>query len=104
MNDLIIDSQSIQDKFYTIRGVQVMSDEDSAILYGVETRIFNQAVKRNLERFPKKFGFQLAEDEYENLRSQIVISSLDDSLGSQIATLRQEKQHGGRGYLPYVFT
>lgn len=89
MNELIIDNQTIQDKIYTIRGVQVMLDEDLAVLYSVETKVFNQAVKRNIERFPEKFRFQLNEYEYENLRSQFV-------------TL--EKQHGGRRYLPYVFT
>ena len=102
MNELILDNQIVQDKIYTIRGVQAILDEDLALLYGVETKVFNQAVKRNIERFPEKFRFQLTENEYENLRSQIVTSSSDDSLRSQIATL--EKQHGGRRYLPYVFT
>ncbi|MEA3353168.1 MAG: ORF6N domain-containing protein [Campylobacterota bacterium] len=104
MNELtILENQTIQDKIYTIRGVQVMLDEDLASLYGVETKVFNQAVKRNVERFPEKFRFQLSESEYENLRLQIVTSSLDDSLRSQIVTL--ESQRGKhRKYLPYVFT
>ena len=103
MNELIIDNQTIQDKIYTIRGVQVMLDEDLAVLYNVETKVFNQAVKRNIERFPEKFRFQLSESEYENLRSQFVTSSLDNSLRSQIVTL--ESQRGKhRKYLPYVFT
>jgi ribosomal protein S6 len=102
MNELIIDNQTIQDKIYTIRGVQVMLDEDLAVLYGVESKRLNEQVKRNMDRFPEKFRFQLTEDEYENLRSQFATSSLDDSLRSRIATL--EKQHGGRRYLPYVFT
>ncbi|WP_148570716.1 ORF6N domain-containing protein [Aliarcobacter cryaerophilus] len=103
MNDLIIDNQTIQSKIYTIRGVQVMLDEDLAVLYNVETKVFNQAVKRNIERFPEKFRFQLSESEYENLRSQFVTSSLDNSLRSQIVTL--ESQRGKhRKYLPYVFT
>ena len=103
MNELIIDNQTIQSKIYTIRGVQVMLDEDLAVLYNVETKVFNQAVKRNIERFPEKFRFQLSESEYENLRSQFVTSSLDNSLRSQIVTL--ESQRGKhRKYLPYVFT
>ena len=103
MNELIIDNQTIQNKIYTIRGVQVMLDEDLAVLYNVETKVFNQAVKRNIERFPEKFRFQLSESEYENLRSQFVTSSLDNSLRSQIVTL--ESQRGKhRKYLPYVFT
>lgn len=103
MNELIINNQTIQDKIYTIRGVQVMLDEDLAVLYNVETKVFNQAVKRNIERFPEKFRFQLSESEYENLRSQFVTSSLDNSLRSQIVTL--ESQRGKhRKYLPYVFT
>jgi len=97
-----IDNQTIQSKIYTIRGAQVMVDEDLAILYGVETKQLNKSVNRNSERFPEKFRFQLTVGEYENLRFQNGTSSLDDSLGSQFATL--EKQHGGRRYLPYVFT
>lgn len=72
----------------TVRDVQVMLDSDLAFLYGVETKIFNQAVKRNIERFPESFRFQLFADEYQILRSQFVTSS----------------SHGGRRYLPYVFT
>lgn len=103
MNELIIlENQTIQSRIYTIRGLQVMLDEDLAILYGVETKAFNQAVKRNIERFPERFRFQLTEKEYENLRSQFVTSSLDETLRSQIMTL--EKRHGGRRYSPYVFT
>ncbi len=104
MNELtIIDNESIQNKIYTIRGVQVMMDRDLAVLYGVETKVFNQAVKRNIERFPEKFRFQLTEKEYDNLRLQNRTSSLDDSLRSQFVTL--ESQRGKhRKYLPYVFT
>ena len=75
MNELIIDNQTIQSKIYTIRGVQVMLDEDLALLYGVESKRLNEQVKRNIERFPEKFRFQLTENEYENLRSQIATSS-----------------------------
>lgn len=90
MNNLtIVDNTNIQDKIFTIRGVQVILDRDLAALYQVETKVFNQAVKRNIDRFPEDFRFQLTQEEYEGLRSQFVTSS---------AT------HGGRRYLPYVFT
>ena len=68
-----------------------MLDSDLAILYRVETRVFNQAVKRNSNRFPERFCFQLTEEEYKNLRSQFVTSS-------------EGNTHGGRRYMPYVFT
>jgi formaldehyde-activating enzyme involved in methanogenesis len=60
MNELIIDEESIQNKIYTIRGVQVMLDRDLAKLYNVETRVLKQAVKRNIERFPKDFLIESA--------------------------------------------
>ena len=89
-NLVIVDNREIQNMIYTFRGKQVMVDSDLAMLYQVETKVFNQAVKRNLNRFPENFRFQLTEEEYENLRSQIVTSS--------------ENTHGGRRYMPYVFT
>ena len=89
-NLVIDDNKEIQSMIYTFRGKQVMVDTDLAMLYQLETKVFNQAVKRNLNRFPDNFHFQLTEDEYENLRSQIVTSS--------------ENTHGGRRYMPYVFT
>ncbi|MFA6788440.1 MAG: ORF6N domain-containing protein [Arcobacteraceae bacterium] len=66
MNDLIIDENSIKDKIYTIRNLQVMLDKDLAWLYGVETKVLNQAVKRNIKRFPSDFMFQLSKEEFEN--------------------------------------
>lgn len=107
---------SIKNKIYTIRGMQVMLDRDLAELYGVETRVLNQAVKRNMERFPEEFMFQLTEEEHQNLRSQIVTSSSSGSLRFQNGTLDDEESlrsqfvtlENGRGkhrkYLPYVFT
>jgi len=89
MKDLV--ENSIKTKIYTLRGIQVMLDRDLAELYGVETKVLNQAVKRNTARFPDDFMFQLSQDELEALRSQIVTSSLDNT-------------HGGRRYLPFVFT
>jgi hypothetical protein len=98
-----LNKQNLQDKIHTIRGLQVMLDSDLAELYQVETRVLNQAVNRNIERFPQSFRFQLTEDEYESLRSQIVTLNNDDSLRSQNATLENGRgKH--RKYLPYVFT
>lgn len=68
--DLIV----IQNKIYDIRGVRVMLDRDLAELYQVETRVLNQAVKRNISRFPADFMFELTDDEVKNWTSQIVIS------------------------------
>jgi len=72
-----------------LRGKQVLLDRDLAGLYHVETRRLNEQVKRNVDRFPDDFMFQLNKEEDENLRSQFATSSLE---------------HGGRRYLPYVFT
>ncbi len=69
----------IHHKIYTLRGKQIMLDSDLAELYQVETKVFNQAVKRNIERFPDDFMFQLSEKEYESLRSQFV--TLDKVMG-----------------------
>lgn len=85
----MIKFEEIQSRIYTIHDVQVMLDEDLAKFYGVETRVLNQAVKRNINRFPESYMFQLAEDETDDLISQYVISS---------------SGHGGRRKLPYVFT
>lgn len=85
-----------------------MIDRDLADLYGVETKAINQAVKRNIERFPEEFRFQLTKDEYDFLRSQIATLKEDEKvLRSQSVTLENDAS-GQRGkhakYLPYVFT
>jgi len=101
-NGLII-IDNIQSRIFTVRGVQVMLDADLAALYNVETRVLNQAVKRNKARFPEQFCFQLTGEEYERLRSQTVTLEKDGSLTSQDVTL--ESQRGKhRKYLPYAFT
>ena len=91
MNELAIqelsNSDLIRSRIFTIRGVQVMLDRDLAELYGVATKALNQAVKRNIERFPKRYMFQLNKDDVANMRSQIVTS-----------------RWGGTRYLPYAFT
>ena len=74
-----LSQDDIRNKIYTIRGVQVMLDSDLAELYQVETKALNQAVKRNLDRFPRQFMFQLNEIEFNSLRSQFVTSNTESS-------------------------
>ncbi len=73
----ILEENTIRSKIHVIRGQQVMLDRDLAEFYGVETKVLNQAVKRNIERFPENFMFQLEEEEYINWRSQFVTSNSD---------------------------
>ena len=101
MNELII-GNGIAGKILAIRGLQVMLGSNLAELYGVETKILNRAVSRNVDRFPEEFRFRLNKEESENLRSQIVISSGTDDLRFQNGT--SSGAHGGRRYLLYVFT
>ena len=86
------DTENIKNLIYTIRGKQVMLDSDVAMLYHCETKYINRVVKRNIERFPEEFCFQLTEKEFQNLRCQFVTSSFE------------KQNYGGRRYLPYVFT
>ena len=88
MQELMINENNIKDKIHTIRNQQVMLDRDLALLYGVETKVFNQAVKRNIKRFPKNYRFQLNENE----KNQLVTNC--DRLNSM--------KHSSS--LPYVFT
>ena len=74
-DNLIISEKTITDKIYIIRNQKVMLDKDLAALYGVETRVLNQAVKRNIGRFPDDFMFEVSKVEFANLLSQIVTSS-----------------------------
>ena len=76
MNKQIIPIEQISGKILLIRGQKVILDRDLAELYGVETKVLKQAVKRNIERFPEDFMFVLAIEEFTNLRSQFVTSSL----------------------------
>lgn len=98
----IIKLEKIQRRILTLRGSQVMLDNDLAELYGVKTKVLNQAVKRNSERFPEEFMFQLSDKEYELLRSQSATSESGSSR-SQIVTLKSRRGRH-RKYLPYVFT
>lgn len=113
----------VNNLIYTVRGTQVMIDSDLAKLYVVETKALNRAVKRNIERFPEIYRFQLTEQEYENLRYQIGTSSGDVFLRYQFGTLKndvnddinskdlrtqnvtiEDNRGKHRKYLPYVFT
>ena len=85
---ILFEKVEIKSKIYTVRGFQVMFDSDLASLYGVQTKDLNQAVKRNIKRFPEQFCFQLNSDEHKGLISQFVTS----------------KKRGGRQKLPHVFT
>lgn len=84
---LMLPDEMIMNKIYFIRDKKVMIDRDLAELYGVETKVLKQSVKRNIDIFPEHFMFELTENEFANLRSQFVTSSW-----------------GGQRYLPYVFT
>ena len=81
--------ESVESAIYHIGGVRVMLDSDLAKFYGVPTKVLNQAVRRNKHRFPVDFAFQLTAEDFANLRSQFVTSS---------------SPHGGRRFLPWVFT
>ncbi|MEJ7831192.1 MAG: ORF6N domain-containing protein, partial [Segetibacter sp.] len=78
--------QSIQNRIYEIRGERVILDFDLAQLYEVETKALNQAVKRNLKRFPEDFMFRLTLSEWQSIRSQSVTASESTSMRSQIVT------------------
>ena len=88
MQDLIIDEETIQNRIFTIRGVAVMLDRDLAQLYQVETKVLNQAVKRNIKRFPKSFRFQISQEEKNEL-----VTKCD-----RLKTLKHSTS------LPHVFT
>ncbi|MBS3162950.1 ORF6N domain-containing protein [Candidatus Woesearchaeota archaeon] len=103
--------QELKNKIYAIRGAQVMLDNDLAELYDIEVKALNQAAKRNIDRFPKKFMFQLTEKEYQILKSNFesknenpqikaIDSVIDHSLKSQIVT----SNRGGNRKLPHAFT
>ena len=76
MDELIVQGE-INSRILTLRGKQVMLDRDLAELYQVETKVLNQAVKRNIKRFPSDFMFQMSQNEFENWRSQFVTSNSD---------------------------
>ena len=100
-------NQPLDSLILTIRDQKVLLDADLAAIYGVPTKAFNQAVKRNSERFPQDFMFQLTAAEWRNLRSQIVTSSVEyeeDQSDTQNRSQFVTGSHGGRRGLPYAFT
>ncbi len=94
---LSVPEEDIRSLIFTIRGVQVMIDSDLASIYGVDPKRLNEQVKRNGVRFPETFRFQLTQTELDEL----ITIAHQSNLRSHIATSRG---HGGRRYLPYVFT
>ncbi|WP_194977152.1 ORF6N domain-containing protein [Aquiflexum lacus] len=101
-SDLII-QERITRSIYLIRNQKVMMDSDLAEMYEVETKVLNQAVKRNMDRFPEDFMFQLSNEEWEDLQVTIEEQHDDHSLRSQFVTLKNDRGRH-RKYLPYVFT
>ncbi|MFM9825578.1 ORF6N domain-containing protein [Flavobacterium sp.] len=89
-NEILLSEELISNKIYFIRNQKVMLDRDLALLYGIETRVLKQAVKRNISRFPEDFMFELTKIEYDSSRSQIV--TLKNRRGTNLK------------YLPSVFT
>jgi hypothetical protein len=100
-----LSNEQLEPLIFSIRGHRVVLDADLARVYGVTTKRFNEAFKRNRDRFPDDFAFQLSTSELQNLRSQFATSSLQaidstDTNWSQFATT----SHGGRRYSPWAFT
>ncbi|MEK7211514.1 MAG: ORF6N domain-containing protein [Patescibacteria group bacterium] len=112
INTKIIPSERIASKIYIIRGRKVLLDRDLAALYCVKTKVLNQAVKRNIKRFPPDFMFQLTKKEMENWISQIVISSSEEDLRSQTVAVEKKNLRsqivtsswGGTRTPPFAFT
>ena len=102
-----ISNEEIKNLIYTIRGKQVMLDSDVAMLYHYQTKRINEAVKRNKERFPENFCFQLTTEEIENIKMpNEVLNFKSENNWSQFATSSKSEniKHRGKKYLPYVFT
>ena len=100
-----LNNEQLEPLIFVIRGQRVVLDDDLARLYGVETKRFNEAFKRNRPRFPDDFAFQITAAEFANLRSQFATSSPQslDSLRENSSQFARSS-HGGRRHLPWVFT
>jgi ORF6N domain len=94
--------KSIQNRIYEIRGERIMLDFDLAELYEVATKVLNQAVKRNIKRFPEDFMFQLSPEEWTLVRSQFVGAPSKSSQRSQFVTFEEKGRYNK--YLPYAFS
>lgn len=103
MDEIVLNEENIKNKIFSIRGLQVMLDRDLAELYHVETKVFNQAVKRNENRFPDDFRFQLSEIEKTELVTHCDRFNTQNSLRSQSVTLKSDRGKHTK-YLPYAFT
>jgi hypothetical protein len=101
---LIASVEQIESRIFLIRGQKVMLDADLAELYGVETGALNRAVKRNIERFPEDFMFQLTSEEFADLRCQIGISNMRSQIATSNNPTATPAGRGGRRHLPYAFT
>jgi hypothetical protein len=99
----IVPIELIENKIYVIRGQKVMLDKDLSELYGVETSRLNRQVRRNINRFPEDFMFQITVEEYDNLICQIGISS-SGTKRSNLISQTAMSSWGGRRHLPYAFT
>lgn len=95
--------ERISRAIHVVRNQKTMMDSDLAEMYGVETKVLNQAVKRNLDRFPEDFMFQLTVEEWEGLKAEYEEQKEQDALRSQFVTL-EDGRGRHRKYLPYVFT
>jgi len=109
MSKQVISAEQIVRRIFYFRGEKVLLDFDLATLYGVATKALNQAVKRNRERFPDDFMFQLTTEEVLTLRSQTVISSIQGTGNQEITTnwsqiVTSSRKHRGTKYRPYAFT
>lgn len=103
MNKEIVPADQIASRIRNFRGEKVLLDFDLAALYGVETRVLNQAVKRNADRFPSDFMFQLSVEETEMI-SQRVTSSMGQTVSDSSQIVMSPGKHRGKRYRPYAFT
>lgn len=100
----IMPVERIEQSIYVVRGHKVMLDADLAKLYGVQTKMLVRAMKRNIERFPPDFMFQLTKDEFDSLRFHFGTSNLRSQSGTSNGALGGRAGRGGRRTLPYAFT
>ena len=102
-------SESAESRIVTVRGQSVILDADLAEMYGVATKVLNQAVKRNAARFPEDFAFQISAEEFADLRSQVAIPISQGTTGSEVAPnwsqfVTSSSHHRGKTYRPWAFT
>lgn len=100
-------TQFIQQKIFEIRGQKVMLDFDLAAMYEVETKVLNQAIKRNIDRFPNDFMFRLTKKEWNSMSSQIVTTYMEtpeNQFTNRSQFVTGSQKHRSKSYLPFVFT